>query len=45
MNKSLQEWMMLAVGVIVIVALVWGSMVDRAENIQEKIDNEISQSN
>lgn len=45
MNKTLQEWMLLAIGVIAIAALIWGAMYERAKNIQERIDQELSISN
>lgn len=44
MRAALKEWMLLAIGVIVIVALVWGSMADRVTHIQEQIDEELSKS-
>ncbi|HEY0826697.1 MAG TPA: hypothetical protein VGE40_01260 [Bacilli bacterium] len=42
MNKSLQEWMMIAVGLIVMVALIWVAAVNRIEDKQADLDTQIN---
>lgn len=38
MNKTLQTFMLLAINVVVIAVLIWGSMVSRVEDKQEELD-------
>lgn len=38
MNKTLQTFMLLAINVVVIAVLIWGSMVSRVEDKQADLD-------
>lgn len=38
MNKTLQTFMLLAINVVVIAVLIWGSMVSRVEEKQKDLD-------
>lgn len=44
MKSALKEWMLLAIGVIVIAALIWGAMTERVTEIYHTIDQELANS-
>lgn len=42
MNKTLQTFMLLAINVVVIAVLIWGSMVSRVEEKQTILDGVVN---